>query len=573
MRITKQQPSTMPFNKYRYPQVLDLPNRTWPTKKISHAPIWCSVDLRDGNQALIEPMNIDEKLRMYKLLIGMGFKEIEVGFPSASQIDFDFVRLLIEDNLIPDDVVIQVLCQAREHLIHRTFESLKGCKRFIFHLYNSTSEQQRRIVFRTDKAGVKTIARDATMLVKKIADSLTESEVYFQYSPESFTLTETDFALEVCESLSAIWQPTEEKPIIFNLPATVEVSTPNEYADQIEWFINNLSNRKATIVSLHTHNDRGTTTAASELGLLAGADRVEGTLFGNGERTGNADLINLAMNLFAIGIDPELEMHNMQEIVKVVTECNKLPIHIRHPYAGRLVFTAFSGSHQDAIRKGMKLRSESKNLLWDVPYLPIDPADVGGSYEETVRVNSQSGKGGIAYILESWYKVKLPTNLQVEFYNTIQKVCEEGKSGGELKPEEIWNIFKETYVDVSSLIKLNSFNITSDENGHETIDATLHIRNKEVNVKSTGRGALEAFVNGLNNKLKLDLNISLFEENSIGYTSDTQALCMISLGSNSFSQNVYGFGLNNSTTKAGLNAVICALNRGIAIYDINIIEV
>lgn len=570
MIITKQNRSSMPFNKYRRYPVLDLHERIWPTKKIERAPIWCSVDLRDGNQALIEPMNIDEKLKMFNLLVKMGFKEIEVGFPSASQIDFDFVRLLIEKNLIPDDVVIQVLSQAREHLIQRTFESLEGCKRFIFHLYNSTSEQQRRIVFKTDKEGVKSIAESATTLVKDIAAKLKDSTVYLEYSPESFTLTETDFALEVCELVSKIWQPTEQHPIILNLPATVEVSTPNQYADQIEWFIKNLSNRKATIVSLHTHNDRGTSIAASELGLLAGADRIEGTLFGNGERTGNADLINLAMNLFAQGIDPELEMGDMQSIVKIVSECNKLPIHIRHPYAGRLVFTAFSGSHQDAIRKGMQLRNESGNIRWDVPYLPIDPADVGSSYEETVRVNSQSGKGGIAFVLESWYKVKLPGNFQVEFYNTVQKICEHNKSGGELKPKEIWDIFRIHYIDVIGNIKLNTFKTSSNEHGRELIDATLTINGHEVIINSDGSGPLDAFINGLNRKLNLDLNICIFEESSIGYTSDTQALCMVTLGSNYFTHHVYGFGLHSSTTKAGLNAIVCALNRGLLIYNVDL---
>ena len=405
----------MPFKKYKPFQPIKLPDRTWPDQVITEAPRWCSVDLRDGNQALIEPMSPNEKLKIYNLLVELGFKEIEVGFPAASQTDFDFVRLIIEEDLIPSDVTIQVLCQAREELIEKTVEAIQGSQRAIFHLYNSTSTLQRRVVFRMDKEEVIKLAVVATELVKKYTSVLSDTAVTLEYSPESYTATEMEFAVEICAAVMEVWQPQVDDKVILNLPSTVEMATPNIYADQLEWFIRHLPQRDKAVISLHTHNDRGTGNAASELGLMAGAERIEGTLFGNGERTGNADIITLAMNLFSQGVDPCLYLSDMASIVAVAEECTKIPVHARHPYAGDLVFTAFSGSHQDAIRKGMRVVEKGEDALWEVPYLPIDPTDVGGSYRETVRVNSQSGKGGIAFVLENYYGVSLPRSLLLEF--------------------------------------------------------------------------------------------------------------------------------------------------------------
>ncbi|MDX1514377.1 MAG: 2-isopropylmalate synthase, partial [Gammaproteobacteria bacterium] len=439
--------SGMPIHKYQAFAPIDLPDRLWPTRTITKAPIWCSVDLRDGNQALIDPMDSKRKLRMFKVLVEMGFKEIEVGFPSASQTDFDFVRKLIEDDLVPDDVTVQVLTQARDPLIRRTYESLQGVKRAIVHVYNSTSTLQRRVVFDMDREGIKGIATDAANLVRELAEGMNGSEIIYQYSPESFTGTELDFAVEVCDAVAEVWQPTPQKKAIMNLPATVEMATPNVYADQIEWFIRNVSNRESLVVSLHPHNDRGTGVAAAELGVMAGADRVEGTLFGNGERTGNVDVVTLAGNLFSQGIDPELDLSDINMLRETAEYCNQLPVHPRHPYAGDLVYTAFSGSHQDAIKKGMAALEKSNSGVWEVPYLPVDPKDLGRSYEAIIRVNSQSGKGGVAYILNSDYHLDLPRNLQIEFSRAVQNVTDE--SGKEISADEIWDLFQNEYLKVN----------------------------------------------------------------------------------------------------------------------------
>ena len=445
---TGRAPGAMPFHKYRAFEPIDLPDRKWPSKVIDKAPRWCSVDLRDGNQALIDPMNVDEKLRFWDLLIEVGFSEIEVGFPSASQPDFDFIRKLIDENRIPEDVTVQVLCQARKELIDRTVEALEGAPNAIFHLYNSTSSLQRRVVFDMDRAGIKDLAVTATQIVKEGLRDFS-SNVTLEYSPESFTGTELDFAVEVCTDVARVWGATPKEPIIINLPATVEMATPNVYADQIEWFIRNFQYRESAVISLHTHNDRGTGVAATELAIMAGADRVEGCLFGNGERTGNCDLVTVAMNLFSQGIDPTLDLRAMPEIREKVESINKIPVHERHPYAGDLVFTAFSGSHQDAIKKGM---SKLQDGYWEVPYLPIDPGDVGSSYKEAIRVNSQSGKGGVGFLLEEHYGISLPRELLVEFATVVQHLTE--NLDREVKPEEIYDSLISSYIVESGPYKL-----------------------------------------------------------------------------------------------------------------------
>ena len=448
--------SSTHHGKYQPYAGVDLADRSWPNKMITTAPIWCSVDLRDGNQALIEPMDAMRKMRMFKVLVGMGFKEIEVGFPSASETDFNFLRELIEGGHIPDDVTVQVLTQAREHLIDRTIESLQGTKNAILHLYNSTSTLQRRVVFKQDMDGVKQIAVDgAKMVADRISKLGSDTNLRLQYSPESFTGTELDYALDVCESVMQVWQPTADNPTIINLPATVEMSTPNIYADQIEWMHRNFSNRESVILSLHTHNDRGTGVAATELGLMAGADRVEGTLFGNGERTGNVDIVTLGLNLFTQGVDPHLDFSDISELVETAEFCNQLPVHQRHPYAGQLVHTAFSGSHQDAIRKGIDALANNDSPLWEVPYLPIDPSDIGRTYEAIIRVNSQSGKAGAAYLLEVEHHVRLPRGMEVEFSGFVQNEADE--KGIEISSAKIWDIFEERYLSQSGAYELVSF--------------------------------------------------------------------------------------------------------------------
>ncbi|MBL4608996.1 MAG: 2-isopropylmalate synthase [Pseudomonadales bacterium] len=507
--------------KYRPFPPISLPDRQWPKRVIHKAPRWCAVDLRDGNQALIDPMSPQQKKTMFDLLVAIGVKEIEVGFPAASQMDFDFVRALIEGCAIPDDVTIQALTPARPALIQRTFDALKGAPRAIVHLYNSTSPIQREQVFKLDKAGVIEIAVQGANTVKKLAEQHPDTDWTFQYSPESFTATELDFSVEICNAVSQIWQPTADKPIVINLPATVEVATPNVYADQVEWFCRNIRKREATIISLHTHNDRGCAVAAAELAVMAGADRVEGTLLGNGERTGNMDLVTMAMNLYSQGIDPELDFSNMDRIIHVVEDCTKLPIHPRHPYAGELVFTAFSGSHQDAIKKCLAQRQPKDD--WDVAYLPIDPSDLGRSYQEVIRINSQSGKGGIAYILEKHTGFELPRWLQIEFSAIVQKLAD--KEGREIAPKTMIALFEQRYLNEN--VVLNHYNITRHNN--EQISVNFNAQNKEWDINGEGNGALDALVNGVNKRLNSDITVTSYHEHSLSDHTASKAVCYLQI--------------------------------------------
>jgi len=550
----------MPFHKYKAFKPIALKDRTWPDQVITKAPRWCSVDLRDGNQALIEPMTPDEKFKMWNLLLDIGFKEIEVGFPAASQTDFDFVRMIIEEGLIPEDVTIQILCQAREALILKTCEAVKGAKQVIFHLYNSTSTLQRKVVFKMSREEVIKLATDATQMVKQHTDLLQAdgTKVVLEYSPESYTATEMDFAVEICDAVMSVWEPTAENKIILNLPSTVEMATPNIYADQLEWFIRNLKARDKAVISLHTHNDRGTGVAASEMGLMAGADRIEGTLFGNGERTGNCDVITMAMNMFSQGVDPELYLSEMPKIVAVSEECTKIPIHIRQPYAGELVFTAFSGSHQDAIKKGMALVDKGGEGMWEVPYLPIDPMDVGGSYRETVRVNSQSGKGGIAFILEEYFGVSLPRSLLLEFSPIIQKISE--ADGGELKPDLIWKTFVSEFVDVSGPYKLVDYKIRSSSDRLEQCKANIKVAENEMEVHGEGSGPIDAFIAGLVETLNEPLNVFDYQEYSLNEGSEAQAICILAITDDK-SNKYYGVGISQNTTTAAFEAIVAAINR------------
>jgi 2-isopropylmalate synthase len=537
-----------------------LPDRTWPDQEITSAPRWCSVDLRDGNQALIEPMTPAEKQKMWDLLLDVGFKEIEVGFPAASQTDYDFVRKIIEENQIPDDVTIQILCQAREELIIKSCEALAGAKNVVFHLYNSTSTLQRKVVFKMSREEVIKLATDATERVKFHTDKLKAAgtNVTLEYSPESYTATEMDFAVEICDAVMKVWQPTVEDKVIINLPATVEMATPNIYADQLEWFCRHLAQRDKAVISLHTHNDRGTGIAASELGLMAGADRIEGTLFGNGERTGNCDIITMAMNMFSQGIDPELYLSDMPRIVEISEECTKIPIHIRQPYAGELVFTAFSGSHQDAIRKGMEFVESGSTSKWEVPYLPIDPADVGGSYRETVRVNSQSGKGGVAFILENYFGVSLPRPLLLEFSPIVQKVSE--SSGGELKPDTIWDTFVNEFIEVKGEYELIDYKVNSVDENTTSCSATIRVGDNTVEVNGTGSGPIDAFVAALVETLNEPLNVMDYQEYSLNEGSQAQAICILSISDDS-QNKFYGVGISQNTTTAAFKSIIAAINR------------
>jgi len=550
---------TMPFEKYKQFKPIALPDRTWPDQVITQAPRWCTVDLRDGNQALIEPMTPDEKFKMWNLLLELGFKEIEVGFPAASQTDFDFVRMIIEKDLIPDDVTIQILCQAREDLIARSCESVVGAKHVIFHLYNSTSTLQRKVVFKMDREEIIKLATDATVIVKKHTDQLVSqgTAITLEYSPESYTATEMDFAVEICAAVMDVWQPTIDNKVILNLPATVEMSTPNIYADQLEWFIRHLPQRDKAVISLHTHNDRGTGVAASELGLMAGADRIEGTLFGNGERTGNCDLITMAMNMFSQGVDPKLYLSDMPKIVAVSEECTKIPIHVRQPYAGELVFTAFSGSHQDAIKKGMDFVGD-KGAEWEVPYLPIDPADVGGSYRETVRVNSQSGKGGVAFILENYYGVSLPRPLLVEFSPIVQRASE--ADGGELKPDAIWKTFVSEFIEVEGPYKLIDYKVRSGSNELETCKASIKVGENEMVVEGQGSGPIDAFIAAMVETLNEPLNVVDYQEYALNEGSEAQAICILAL-TDEEQNKYYGVGISPNTTTAAFNSIVAAINR------------
>lgn len=548
-------------SKYRGFKPIDLSDRSWPTKTIEKSPIWCSVDLRDGNQALIEPMGEERKLRMFKLLLDIGFKEIEVGFPSASQTDFDFVRKIIEDNLIPTDVTIQALTQARPELIQRTFEALKGANKAVVHVYNSTSTLQRKVVFRSDEDGIKKIATDGAKWVKEHAEKYNETDWTFEYSPESFTGTELPYAVEVCNAVNEVWNPTKDNKTIINLPATVEMSSPNIYADQIEWMCRNLDNRENIIVSLHPHNDRGTAVAATELGVMAGADRIEGTLFGNGERTGNVDLVTLALNMLTQGIDPHLDFSNINPIMREAEYCNQLPVHPRHPYAGDLVFTAFSGSHQDAIKKGLAELRNTNNETWEVPYLPIDPKDVGRSYEAVIRINSQSGKGGVAYLLEKDHGLSMPRRLQIEFSQVIQKITDE--TGKEISPSDIWDNFQRTYLKDTGYYQFveHHINSSSNKDGSQSdkISIVLNCDSKEITIEGSGNGPIDAMIDAIKKRFNLDIKISDYHQHAISSGSDAQAVAYSELLLEG--KTVWGVGMHQNTVIAGLLSVISGLNR------------
>ncbi len=553
--------NTMPFHKYRPFQPIKLPDRTWPNRVITKAPIWCSVDLRDGNQALIEPMGPERKRRMFETLVKLGFKEIEIGFPAASQTDFDFCRELIEQNLIPDDVTVQVLVQCRPELIERTFESLKGAKRAIVHFYNSTSTLQRRVVFGMEKEGITQIATDAARLVKELAAQAPETDWVFQYSPESFTGTEVDYAVEICEAVMDVIQPTPERRLILNLPATVEMSTPNIYADQIEYFLRKVKNRDSIILSLHPHNDRGTGVAAAELGVMAGADRVEGTLFGNGERTGNVDVVTLAMNLFSQGVDPKLDFTDITAAARTAEYCNQLPVHPRHPYVGELAFTAFSGSHQDAIKKGMAAQSQRNDNVWEVPYLPIDPADVGRAYEPVIRINSQSGKGGIAYVMEQDYGFELPRRLQIEFSQVIQKIAE--NTGKEISPDLIWNSFKGEYLEQpEAAYRFKGHRTLPDVHASDRrlLTAEVEVNGEKVSLEGSGTGPIDAYIDALSRHSGLTLNLIDYREHAIGKGSSTEAAAFVELKRPDGS-TLFGVGCDRNIVAASLKAVTSAANR------------
>ncbi|PKU22754.1 2-isopropylmalate synthase [Telmatospirillum siberiense] len=547
----------MPFDKYRAFTPISLPDRQWPNRAVTTAPIWCSVDLRDGNQALIEPMSPDAKRRMFELLLEMGFKEIEVGFPAASQTDFDFLRLLIDEKLIPDDVTIQVLTQSREHLIRRTFEAIKGARKAIVHLYNSTSELQRRVVFGADREAVTGIAVTGTKLIRDLADQMTGTEVVFQYSPESFTGTELDYAVEITEAVMAAWGPTPEKRMIVNLPATVEMATPNIYADQIEWFCRHIKDRRNIIVSIHPHNDRGTGVAAAELALMAGGERIEGTLFGNGERTGNVDVVTMAMNLMTQGVDPELRLSDINRIIEVSQECTQIPVHPRHPYAGSLVFTAFSGSHQDAIKKGLSALRQSGANFWEVPYLPVDPADLGRSYEAVIRINSQSGKGGIAYLLEQEFGLILPRALQVEFAQVVQRRAD--ASGKELSAAEIWKHFEEEFLKADHPVSLISHKFEHHgENEDGVMTATVENGVSRHTVKGRGNGPIDAFIDGLK-AIGIKVQLVDYHEHAVGRGANAKAVAYVEITGRD--GTLSGVGMDEDIVAASLKAVISAINR------------
>jgi 2-isopropylmalate synthase len=539
--------------KYKPFQPIALKDRTWPDKVITQAPIWCSVDLRDGNQALIEPMSVAQKKLMFSLLVDVGFKEIEIGFPAASQPDFDFVRYLIDENKIPDDVTVQVLTQARPELIQRTFEALKGVKRAIVHLYNSTSVVQRQKVFKLDKAGIKAIAVNGAKEVLRCAQAAPETQWHFQYSPESFTGTELDYAVEVCDAVNDVWQPTPQHRVIINLPATVEMATPNVYADQIEWFLRNVKNRESIILSLHTHNDRGTGVAASELGLMAGADRVEGCLLGNGERTGNLDVVTMGMNLYSQGVDPKLDFSDMDRVVSVVKQCTQIDVHPRTPYAGSLVFTAFSGSHQDAIKKCLDMYEEGDT--WEIAYLPIDPRDVGRTYQDVIRVNSQSGKGGVAYVLSSKYGFELPRWLQIEFSRVVQKEAE--ASGLEVSPEKIYELFRREYLDLPSPLSLKGFSI--EKAAHETITGQIELDGKLFEVKGKGAGMLAAFADALQTTFGMQIQILEYGEHALSQSSNAEAVTYLQVKHEN--RRFTGIAIDGDIVTSSVNALLNAVSQ------------
>ena len=570
-----QKPSNMPVHKYLpfHDQItVELADRTWPTKRITEAPRWCAVDLRDGNQALIDPMSPERKLKMFQLLVQMGYKEIEVGFPSASQTDFDFVRILIEDGHIPDDVVIQVLTQARDHLIERTYESLRGAKQAIVHFYNSTSVLQRRVVFNADMEGIKKIAVDAAHKCVSLEATLPGTQIFYEYSPESYTGTELEYAVEVCDAVIEVINPTPQRKMVINLPATVEMATPNVYADSIEWMSRNISKRDSILISLHPHNDRGTAVAAAELGYLAGADRIEGCLFGNGERTGNVDLVTLGLNLFSQGIDPHIDFSNLDEIKRTVEYCNQLPVHERSPYGGDLVYTAFSGSHQDAIKKGFELMNQDASaqgvgvddLVWAVPYLPIDPKDVGRSYEAVIRVNSQSGKGGVAYLLKADHNLDLPRKLQIEFSRVVQNQTD--AEGGEVSSAKLWHIFTDEYlpaVDESQKwgrFELKRMRTASEMDGVVSLDVVLRDQKSETEIHGTGNGPISAFINVIGQQ-GVSVRVLDYVEHTLSAGAEAQAAAYTELEVNG--RVLWGVGIDGDIATASLKAIISGINRAI----------
>ncbi len=556
------------LKKYRpYPKI-KLPDRTWPDKTIDRAPAWCSVDLRDGNQALIQPMNVEEKLEMFQLLVDVGFKEIEIGFPSASKVEFDFSRLLIERHLIPEGIVIQALTQSREHLIKKTFASFAGADSAVVHLYNSTSTLQRQVVFKKGRREIIDLAVEGAKLIAEEAKK-TQTDIRYEYSPESFTGTELDFAVEICDAVMEVWQPTPDRPVIINLPATVEMATPNIYADQIEWFIRHMKNRDCALISLHAHNDRGTAVAATELALMAGADRVEGTLFGNGERTGNVDILTLALNMFSQGIDPCLDFSNINRVINVYERCTRLNVHPRHPYAGELVYTAFSGSHQDAINKGMNYLEEQDMELWAVPYLPIDPGDVGRSYESIIRINSQSGKGGAAYIMDREFGFKLPRAMQPGFGRVIQEKSD--RAGNELTVEVVLQTFEQEYLLNAGCYRLQSFHVLkrhvdrTEELSTAEVEAALFIDDHEVMVKGKGNGPLDAFCAALKQGTGLEFSLHSYHEHALTRGSSSKAVAYIEI-INERGESWWGAGLDTDIIIASIKALLSALNRNCLFY-------
>ena len=550
------------YSRYRKNPVVDYPEREWPNKEITKAPIWCSVDIRDGNQALIDRMIVEEKIEMFQFLVKLGFKEIEIGFPAASQIEFDFLRQLVDRRLIPDDVMVQVLTQCREELIDRTFEAIEGCKQAIVHIYNSTSTLQRDVVFHMDREHITEIAIKGTKMVKERAAKF-PGRIQLEYSPESFTGTELDYALEICNAVTNTWGPTPENPLIINLPSTVEMNTPNVYADQIEWMIKHLDQRENLIISVHPHNDRGTGVASAELAMLAGADRVEGTLFGNGERTGNVDILNLAYNMFSQGVNPMLNIEHVNEIIEIYERCCKLPIHPRHPYAGKLVFTAFSGSHQDAINKGVQALKERGSDIWQVPYLPIDPADIGREYEPIVRINSQSGKGGVAFIMDTYFGFKLPKAMHKEFANVIQEISEKQ---GEVSPEQIMDAFRKEYLERKEPIHFKKLRVDDLSGSVDTafdtkVAVTYTDHGVEKSFEAVGNGPIDAVKRGISQELDISIKVLDYEEHALQSGSNSQAAAYIHLLDSNTGAVTYGVGVSSNITRASVRAIFSAINR------------
>ncbi len=564
MAFHPQQPSGMPFERYRPFTPIDLSDRTWPTKTITRAPRWCAVDLRDGNQALIDPMGPDRKRRMFQLLVAMGYKEIEVGFPAASQTDFDFVRRIIDDGVIPDDVTIQVLTQAREELIERTFDAVRSSRQAIVHLYNSTSTLQRRVVFGLDRDGIRDIAVRGAQICQKLAEDIGDTDISFEYSPESYTGTELEFSVDVCNAVNDVWRPTPDHPAIVNLPATVEMATPNVYADSIEWMHRNLAYRDSVVLSLHPHNDRGTAVAAAELGYLAGADRIEGCLFGNGERTGNVCLVTLGLNLFSQGVDPMIDLSHIDEVRRTVEHCNQLPVNERHPYGGDLVYTAFSGSHQDAIKKGLEALERQADAdripvceaVWEVPYLPIDPKDVGRSYEAVIRVNSQSGKGGVAYILKAEHKLELPRRLQIEFSRVVQELTD--TEGGEISGDEIWAAFQAEYLNRRTPLELNSVHTSSAAGERDALMVNVYVDGERHTLEGVGNGPIAAFVSAIGG-IGFDVRVLDYAEHALSSGGDAIAVAYVECAVGE--ELRWGVGFDPNIVTASLKAVISAVNR------------